>query len=79
MIDFGAWVISAAIVCTGRVQIDGLPHDCTGKVERFAPKTLFEASDCWALSRAINKRWNEQNVVGFAKCVLADNGGKHDH
>lgn len=70
-----AWLISAAIVCTGRVQIDGLPHDCTGKVESFTPKTEFEAVDCWALMRQMNKRWHEQNIHGFAKCVPADSGG----
>jgi len=75
VIGLSAWLISAALICTGRVQIDGQPHYCTGQVESFAPKTEFEASDCWALARRINQRWNQQNVVGFAKCVPADKGG----
>jgi hypothetical protein len=75
VIDFGAWVISAAIVCTGRVQIDGQPHDCTGKVESFAPQKRFSEWACGEIARDINHRWNQQNIVGFAKCVPAGNEG----
>lgn len=56
MPDLGAWVIVAAIAWPG------------GHIDHYTPTTRFPEAGCIAEANAINHRWHEANIVGFATC-----------
>ena len=56
MIDWGAWVIVAAIAWPG------------GHIDSYAPTTLFDEPACIAEAKVINARWHDAGVIGFATC-----------
>ena len=59
MIDWGTWVIVAAIAWPD------------GHTDCYHPQTLLDEPACIATAKQINHRWHDAHIVGFATCQLA--------
>jgi hypothetical protein len=59
MPDLGSWVIVAAIAWPG------------GHIDSYTPTTQFDQPACIAEAQAINHRWRDAQIVGFATCRKA--------
>ena len=56
MLDWGAWVIVAAIAWPD------------GHIDSYTPTTLFDQPACLVEAQQINHRWNTAGLIGFATC-----------
>jgi hypothetical protein len=59
MVDWGAWVIVAALAGAGNT------------VFIYRPSTRFDLPACVRQAKDINQRWHHAGIAGFATCNLA--------
>src|SRR3954453_18724820 len=63
MVDWGAWVIVAALAGAGN------------NVFIYRPSTRFDLPACVRQAKDINQRWHHAGIAGFATCNLAEGEG----
>ena len=56
MTDAAVWLIVAAIAWPD------------GHIDSYTPTTQFDQPGCIAEAQAINHRWHDAKIVGFATC-----------